>query len=108
MQKRTKEELTACRTLRMAWDRSCLKWQALRRVKVDVNQYRCEKCKKVFKLREVQVDHKTPCVPVEGWDNLQNFAFRLYCPSEQLQVLCQDNCHQNKSNVENSKRRHNG
>lgn len=105
MLKRTKEEMTACRALRMAWDRSCLKWQAMRRVKVDTNQYRCEKCGKVFKLREVQVDHKSPCVPTSGWDSLQGFASRLYCPSDELQVLCQDNCHLTKSTKENKERR---
>lgn len=89
----------------MAWDRSCSKWWAMRRAKVDANQYRCEKCKKVFKLREVQVDHIEPCVPVAGWDSLQQFAYRLYCPPEGLQVLCQDNCHQKKSTSEGVKRR---
>jgi len=103
--KRTKPELMACRGLRLAWDRSFLKWDALRRVKVDTNQYKCEKCCGVFKLREVQVDHKTPCVPVEGWDSVQNFAYRLFCPSDQLQVLCQDKCHLKKSNKENKQRR---
>jgi hypothetical protein len=105
MNLRTKEELTACRMLRMTWDRSCVKWEAMRRTKVAPNQYRCEKCKEVFKLREVQVDHIVPCVPVTGWDNLQMFAFRLYCPAGQLQVLCQDNCHQGKSNRENAARK---
>ena len=105
MRKRTKEELTTCRGLRMAWDRSCLKWAAMRRVKVEANQYRCEGCKKVFKLREVQVDHKVPCVPVTGWDSLSEFAARLYCPSDGLQVLCQDICHLKKSVGENAKRK---
>ncbi len=105
--KRTKEEMIACRALRMAWDRSCVKWQAMRRVKVAVNQYRCEKCKNVFKLREVQVDHLTPCVPTTGWDSLQMFAFRLYCPANQLQVLCQDTCHAGKTKKENKIRRTN-
>jgi 5-methylcytosine-specific restriction endonuclease McrA len=102
--KRTKPELTLCHMLRMAWDRSYLKWDAMRRAKVAPNQYRCEKCKKVFKLREVQCDHINPCVPLTGWDNMQGFVLRLFCPSDQLQVLCQDNCHQRKSNSENKKR----
>lgn len=104
--KRTKEELKLCYMLRQVWDRSYLKWNALRRVKVAPNQYRCEKCHKVFKLREVQVDHMNPCVdPVIGWENMTQFVMKLFCPSEFLQVLCQDNCHPRKSKKENKTRR---
>lgn len=92
--------------LRQVWDRSYLKWDALRRVKVASNQYKCEKCQAVFKLREVQVDHKNPCVdPIKGWENTQVWVARLFCPSEDLQVLCQDNCHPKKSKKENKVRR---
>jgi len=104
--KRTKEELTLCRLLREAWNKSYLKWDALRRVKIDANQYRCEQCNKVFKLREVQVDHKLPVIdPEKGWQGIQIFAVRLFCPTKSLQVLCIDTCHQRKTNNENRTRR---
>jgi 5-methylcytosine-specific restriction endonuclease McrA len=104
--KRTKDELKLCYMLRQVWDRSYLKWDALRRVKIAPNQYKCEVCGNVFKLREVQVDHLEPVVePTVGWESIRVFAYRLFSPSETLQVLCQDNCHKNKSKKENKVRR---
>ena len=103
--RRSKQELGACRALRLAWHRSPLFWGAMQRVKIESNQYRCEGCKGIFKLREVQVDHIEPVVdPEKGWCGLQEFAYRLYCPSTGLQVLCQDKCHLEKSKKENKKR----
>jgi 5-methylcytosine-specific restriction endonuclease McrA len=92
--------------LRQVWDRSYLKWDALRRVKIASNQYRCENCNKIFKLREVQVDHINPCVdPEKGWEGMQVWVGKLLCPTIELKVLCQDNCHHKKTNKENKKRR---
>lgn len=106
MIKRTKEELTTCYLLRQAFSRSCLYWGTLRRVKKGPNQYECEGCHKVFKLREVAVDHKVPVIdPVKGWENITVFATRLFCDTSNLQVVCQDNCHQAKTNKENKVRR---
>lgn len=53
------------------------------------------------------VDHREALVPVDGrelsWDEYLN---RLFCPTEDLQVLC-DECHAAKSKEENSERRNN-
>jgi len=104
--KRSKEELTTCYLLRQAFSRSCLYWGTIRRVKKGSNQYECEKCHKVFKLREVSVDHKNPVIdPEKGWENMTIFASRLFCDTSNLWVLCQDNCHQTKSNKENKQRK---
>lgn len=106
MIKRTKEELTTCYLLRQAFSRSCLYWGTLRRVKQGPNQYQCEKCKKVFKLREVAVDHKVPVVdPEKGWEGITTFATRLFSPMENLWVLCADVCHASKTKKENKVRR---
>lgn len=104
--KRTKKELSDCHALRLIWRRSGPYWEAMHRAKLGSNQYRCEGCKDIFKLREVQVDHIEPVVdPATGWRGLSEFAGRLYCPSSGLQVLCQDKCHLEKSKRENKERR---
>jgi len=104
--KRTKSELSTCYLLRQAFSRSCLYWAAMHKVKKDANQYECEGCHKIFKLREVNVDHKVPVIdPEKGWENIQIFASRLFCAQDNLQVLCTDNCHHNKSVKENKTRR---
>lgn len=103
---RTKEETTTCYLLRQAFSRSCLYWGTLRRMKKGPNEYECESCHKVFKLREVAVDHVLPVVdPAKGWEGLTVFATRLFCPLENLRVLCQDTCHSKKTKKENKKRR---
>lgn len=103
--KRSKAELGCCHNLRLIWHRSPTYWEAMRRVKQGSNQYKCEGCQRVFKLREVQVDHKEPVIdPETGWSGLSEFARRLFCASTGLQVLCQDKCHLEKSKKENKKR----
>jgi hypothetical protein len=103
---RTKAERALCNALSFAWSRSYLRFEALRAAKVGPNQYRCAGCKKIFKLREVQVDHIKPKIPVTGWDNIQAFVLRLLCdPKTGLQVLCEDKCHATKSKTENEERR---
>jgi len=104
--KRTKKELSDCHQLRSVWMRSGPYWEAMHRAKMAPNHYLCEKCQEVFRLREVQVDHQVPCVDVKtGWQGLQEFARRLFCPSGELMVLCQDKCHKIKSQTENKERR---
>jgi 5-methylcytosine-specific restriction endonuclease McrA len=106
--KRTKEELTTCYLLRQAFSRSCLYWGTLKKAKKGQNQYECAKCHKIFKLREVKVDHILPVIePERGWVNITTFACRLFCDPSNLWVLCEDTCHQKKTNKENKKRRNN-
>lgn len=103
---RTPDEVKECFQLRQAWSRSKRRFAALRRTKIEDNQYRCEKCKEVFKYRDVTVDHIAPVVDVEkGWQGVGEFARRLYCEADGLQVLCIDKCHAEKSKRENKARR---
>jgi len=64
----------------------------------------CAKCKESFTMRDVQVDHIDPVVPVgrelQSWDE---YICRLFCGVDNLQVLCKP-CHKEKSNNENSQR----
>jgi len=104
--KRTPDELKCCYMLRQCFSRSFLYWGAMRRVRIASNQYKCEKCSKVFKQREVAVDHTVPVVdPEKGWQGITVFASRLFCDPSNLKVLCKDVCHQTKSNKENKERR---
>lgn len=104
--KRTRKELSDSYALRNTWYRSGPYWESMHRVKVKSDQYKCDECKGVYRLREVQVDHIVPCVdPVVGWVSLQEFARRLFCSSKELRVLCKDKCHKSKTNAENKVRR---
>jgi 5-methylcytosine-specific restriction endonuclease McrA len=70
-------------------------------------RYRCIQCKKDFGIRQVNVDHVNPIVPIGtlskdmSWDYLvQN----IFCDVENLQVLC-EKCHKAKSAIENKERK---
>lgn len=104
--KRTKEEQTASYLLRQAFSRSIWYWQTLRKAKQGPDQYKCESCQKIFKLREIAVDHVKPVVdPIEGWQGVVVFAHRLFCEFENLKALCIDNCHSRKTKKENKLRK---
>lgn len=66
--------------------------------------YICAKCGLCFNVKDVQVDHIEPVVPINheitSWDEYIN---RLFCDIDNLQVLCKP-CHLIKSNNENNDR----
>lgn len=51
------------------------------------------------------IDHIESVVPVTGFDNWQAYVDRLFCSAENLQVLCKEPCHKEKSLKENAERR---
>lgn len=62
--------------------------------------YRCASCKGLFPAKNVQVDHIAPVVdPTLGFISWDVFIERLYCPKENLQVLCLE-CHSTKTKQE--------
>jgi 5-methylcytosine-specific restriction endonuclease McrA len=69
-------------------------------------RYICSVCGQSYGVKEIQVDHKDPIVPVGtlskdmSWDNIIR---RTFCAPENLQVLCSD-CHKAKSKIECSDR----
>ena len=66
--------------------------------------YKCNKCKKNFVAKEVQVDHKKPVVDVkQGFVSYDVFIERLYCDRKNLQVLCKG-CHDAKTKRESKRR----
>ena len=70
-------------------------------------RYRCAKCKKDFGIRQINVDHVSPVVPLGtlsknlSWDELVG---NIFCDVENLQVLC-EKCHKVKSAQENAERK---
>lgn len=60
-------------------------------------EYQCARCKNWFKQTEVQVDHIVPCGTLKKWEDLPEFARKLFCEKDGLQVLCKAKCHQEKT-----------
>jgi len=70
-------------------------------------RYVCAKCKKDFGIREIQVDHKKPLIPLSKTSkdlDYNTIVERLFCKLSNLQILC-TSCHKKKSKEENAKRR---
>jgi 5-methylcytosine-specific restriction endonuclease McrA len=66
--------------------------------------YTCNACKQEFTSKDVEVDHISPVVdPSTGFVDWDTFIARLYCPKENLQVICKP-CHKIKSKEERKKR----
>jgi len=66
--------------------------------------YICAHCKKQYPGKEVNVDHIDPVVcPDEGFVNWDVYIARLFCPKENLQVLCSE-CHTVKTAEERNQR----
>ncbi len=66
--------------------------------------YKCAMCGNLFVAKDVEVDHVNPCVdPVVGFVSWDEFIKRLYCPVENLQVLCKPD-HKIKTTSERVKR----
>lgn len=66
--------------------------------------YKCACCTEEFTLKEIEVDHIEPVIPETGFNTWDEFIERLFCPAENLQVLCKT-CHKKKSKEENNKRK---
>lgn len=66
--------------------------------------YVCQSCSRVYHKSNTFVDHITPVVPDQGWDNWDGYMERLYCDKEGYQVLCKV-CHTKKTADENRKRK---
>ena len=53
---------------------------------------KCELCKEEMPETMVEVDHKEPVVPIEGFSTWDEVIDRLFCDSDGLRVLCKP-CH---------------
>lgn len=91
--------------LRQAWNKSPIKrdWEKKHRRKYTGSdkrtkwEYQCNNCKKWFKRKDVQVDHKIPAGTLRSLDDLKGFVKRLFFVEENdLQWLCKQ-CHTQKT-----------
>lgn len=62
-------------------------------------EYKCNKCKKWFPDKQVNVDHILPVGTLKKLEDLLQFVERLFCEEENLQVLC-STCHDQKTSKE--------
>ena len=66
--------------------------------------YTCASCSKLFTAKGVEVDHIVPVVdPLEGFTTWDNYITRLFCSTDNLQVLCKP-CHKVKTLCEKKQR----
>jgi 5-methylcytosine-specific restriction endonuclease McrA len=92
-------------SLRRAWSRYPPKYEALAKSRRPSHrkglkwEYQCKECSNWFKGTEVQVDHILPAGSLRSFDECGIFIDRLFCTSDNLQVLCKP-CHALKTKSE--------
>jgi 5-methylcytosine-specific restriction endonuclease McrA len=59
-------------------------------------EYQCNSCKKWFAEKNINVDHVLPAGSLNCANDLPGFVERLFCETDNLQVLCIQ-CHDIKS-----------
>lgn len=84
------------------------RYTALKLANVGRNQYKCAMCPEgtLHPKKNIEIDHITPVIPVEGWDSWEGFIDRLFCDTSLYQILCKFH-HLVKSQKENTVRREN-
>ena len=71
-----------------------------------VKLHRCADCQGLFMANKMHADHKTPVVPLTGFDSWDGVIDRLYCEAYGFDVLCEP-CHKVRTDKENRQRREN-
>lgn len=66
--------------------------------------YKCNSCNKEFVLKDVQVNHISPVVPLTGFTTWDEVIERLFCEQDKLEVLCIP-CHKEVSKREKELRK---
>lgn len=61
--------------------------------------FRCAECLLDFPQKEVQVDHISPIVSIEGFTTWDSYIERMFCSKDNLQVLCKED-HDRKTKQE--------
>jgi hypothetical protein len=60
----------------------------------------CNYCKGWFTGNNLQVDHVSPVGSFKNYDDAAVFLYRLLAPMDNMQLLCADKCHMQKSYAE--------
>jgi Zn finger protein HypA/HybF involved in hydrogenase expression len=67
--------------------------------------YKCAMCKKAFREKEIQIDHKVPCGTLKSYEDIPVFLKRLTPEDPKaFQVLCKE-CHRKKTKSHDSRKR---
>lgn len=83
------------------WERS----KAVKNAWVARGLYKCAACQQVMKQKGMHIDHIDPVVdPEQGFVDWDIYISRLFCSSENLQLLCEP-CHKSKTASEQLKRK---
>jgi 5-methylcytosine-specific restriction endonuclease McrA len=88
-------------TLRRTWGRSKQRQSALKSARVSYGKYKCAHCGKIFRRKEIEVDHR---VAVGKFVSFDLFIERLFCDSSGLDVVCKG-CHKSKSKKDSADRK---
>lgn len=62
-------------------------------------EYLCAQCKQWYPEKKINVDHIIPAGALNSADDLAGFVNRLFCETDNLQVLC-ETCHDDKTKSE--------
>ncbi len=94
--------------IRKVWRWSPLRSEALNKARVKTKtgfKFRCVVTKKLYDRKLVTIDHKKPVVvPEQGFETWDKFIDRMFCPSNDLQVMSKVE-HSKKTKLENVLRR---
>lgn len=66
-------------------------------------EYQCNHCKDWFPEKKINVDHIVPAGSLNCSEDLPAFVNRLFCETDNLQVLC-ETCHNVKTQQEKIKK----
>lgn len=92
-------------TLRRGWRRQPMAAITIQKARLSDGRYLCAVCGSAFNKKDIQIDHIAPVIDIsKGYENLDVFATRLFCPESNLQIICKE-CHSKKTNEENALRR---
>lgn len=88
--------------------RASLQWPpryaALKDSRIGRGLYKCEKCKSVFKGKDIQIDHIKPVIDVKtGFVDYNTYVERLLCERAGFSALCSF-CHSDKTLAEGEER----
>ena len=68
--------------------------------------YKCCKCKGIFTQANIEINHITPVVPLEGFSSWDALIERLFCEKDGLEAVCKP-CHKLITAGENKQRKEN-
>lgn len=66
-------------------------------------EYQCNVCKEWFIEKKINVDHITPAGSLTRASDLPGFIERLFCETDNLQVLC-EKCHDKKTKTDKNEK----